>query len=124
MGEKYNGKEDSQEGGEQREVGCLRNIIETHAIMENRGRIDAKREREITVGLVSATRSAIGPFKEDSIRSGQVVVNQLARTRVSDETFTVYGIYSRNRDLIEIHPQSLRKSRRGRDLTVCPLNEE
>lgn len=105
-------------------MGCPRNIIETHAIMENRGRIDAKREREITVGLVSATRSAIGPFKEDSIRSGQVVVNQLARTRVSDETFTVYGIYSRNRDLIEIHPQSLRKSRRGRDLTVCPLNEE
>lgn len=72
MGEKYNGKEDSQEGGERREVGCPRNIIETHAIMENRGRIDAKREREITVGLVSATRSAIGPFKEDSIRSGQV----------------------------------------------------
>ena len=50
MGEKYNGKEDSQEGGERREVGCPRNIIETHAIMENRGRIDgmsgAKRERD------------------------------------------------------------------------------
>lgn len=95
VGEKYNGKEDSQEGGEQREVGCLRNIIETHAIMENRGRIDAKRERE---------RSSLDWFPRlvrplalsRKIRSDQdrllepVVVNQLARTRVSDETFTVY----------------------------------
>ena len=88
-------------------MGCPRNIIETHAIMENRGRIDAKRERE---------RSSLDWFPRlvrplalsRKIRSDQdrllelVVVNQLACTRVSDETFTVYGIYSRNRDLIEI----------------------
>lgn len=133
--------------GERCEVGCP--IRGSLAIMENRGRrlrirgtsgAKRKREREkqrsplrSALDWRSMTRLAIGPFKEDSIRrldgDGQtdrllelVVVKwcvlEYLMKRLRFTKSTRESGFNRNPS------RSSYKSRRGRDLTVCPLNEE
>lgn len=104
-GEKwYNGKQDSRPARRRTSKwAAYAHRDGSPAIMENRVRIDGTSGAKREISVLDRFRLAIGPFKEfdQTVERGRTD-GQAARTggvyssiRVFDETFTVYGIYSR-----------------------------